>query len=124
MPPHDENGNMIGLDDFQVIDADGNPVHLSAATILMCAPDVEHDYLPPLDWTESYEITCKQAKHILAIVFGNIQRGRKRKRDLIRKKKRYRRARLKYGDLDRKTELARLMVEVAVQRLQRWKEGL
>jgi hypothetical protein len=124
MPPHDENGNMIGLDDFQVIDADGNPVHLSAATILMCAPDVKHDYLPPLDWTESYEITGKLAKHILATVFGDIQRGRKRKRDLIRKKKRYRRARLKYGDMDKKTELARLMVEVAVQRLQRWKEGL
>ena len=61
MPPMDEDGNIIGMDDFQVVDADGNPAHLSAATILMCAPDVEHDCLPPLEappdmaWTLSDE---------------------------------------------------------------------
>ena len=125
MPPFDENGNMIGMDDFHVVDADGNPVHLSAATILMCAPDVEREYLPPLENTEqSFWITGKLAKNIIKIILGYEKKGRKRKRDLIRRKEQYRRARLKYGDQDKKTELARLMVEVAEQRLQRWKEGL
>lgn len=124
MPPFDENGNMIGMDDFHVVDADGNPVHLSAATIVMCALAVERDYLPPLENTElSFWITGKLAKNIIILGYDE-KKGRKRKRDLIRRKEQYRRARLKYGDQDKKTELARLMVEVAEQRLQRWKEGL
>ena len=84
----------------------------------------EHDYLPSLDESQSFEITGKLAKNIIKIILGYEKKGRKRKRDLIRRKERYRRARLKFGDLDRRTRLAELMVEVAEERLQRWNEGL
>ena len=70
------------------------------------------------------KINRKLAKNIIKIIFGYEKKGRKRKRDLIRRKERYRRARLKFGDMDRKTRLAELMVEVAEERLQRWNEGL
>ena len=128
MPPHDEDGYEVREVFYK--DRNGNlqmqtvPIPNVKVLTPSYTPEEIHDCLPSLDECESYEITGKLAKRILAIIFGDIQRGRKRKRDLIRKKERYRRARLKYGDLDRKTELARLMVVVAEQRLQRWKEGL
>ena len=129
MPPHD--GDNFEVREVFYKDCQGNlqmqPVPIPNVEILTPAytPEEIHDYLPPLENTDqSIVISGKLAEHIIEIILKDQRRGRKRRRDLIRKKERYRRARLKYGDLDRKTRLAELMVEVAEQRLQRWKEGL
>lgn len=129
MPPHE--GDSFEVREVFYKDRQGNlqmqPVPIPNVEVLTPSytPEEIHDYLPPLENTDqSFVISGKLAEHIIKIIFKDQRRGRKRRRDLIRKKERYRRARLKYGDLDRKTRLAELMVEVAEQRLQRWREGL
>ena len=78
MPPFDEEGNPIGMDGFKVCDKDGNPIQLSAATILMCAPEAEHDYLPPFDDVSRSFVLSGKAAEKLAEMFDEFNRRAKR----------------------------------------------
>jgi hypothetical protein len=68
MPPFDENGNMIGMDDFPIfLRGDDAVEHVLPSSIPEISaddindPELEHDYLPPLEtpldatWTLSEE---------------------------------------------------------------------
>lgn len=100
MPTYDENGNMIGMDGFPICDADGNPVRLSAATVLQCAPDVEHDYLPPLDYPQdmTFSLTKESAMRLLEFIERD-EKGQKwigrRARWMVRHREQLRRLFLK-----------------------------
>ena len=111
MPPFDENGNMIGMEEFNVFDKDGKLIQLSAATILMCAPETEeHDFLPPMEFPPEFvcQLSAKASKQLIRMM-EELEKERERLKKKIfriirrnfRLQERIRRERLKGASMDR-----------------------
>lgn len=83
--------------------------------------EIEHDYLPALCDAPSFVITGKTAKRLILMIQRDINHGKRLYRNAIRKREQYRRASLKYGDLDKRTQLAMMLYQVAVERIKLWR---
>lgn len=111
MPPFDENGNMIGMEEFNVFDKDGKLIQLSAATILMCAPETEeYDFLPPMEFPQELvcQLSAKASKPLIRMMEEHEKERKKLKKKIFRiiqrnfrLQERIRRERLKGASMDR-----------------------
>ena len=61
------------------------------------------------------------AKRLILMIQRDINHGKRLYRNARRKRERYRRASLKYGDLDKRTQLAMMLYQVAVERIKLWR---
>ena len=111
MPPFDENGNMIGMEEFIVFDKDGKLIQLSEATITICAPETEeYDFLPPMESHPElvWQLSAIASKPLIRMMEEYEKERKKLKKKIFRiirrdfrLKERIRRERLKGASMDR-----------------------
>ena len=111
MPTFDENGIMIGMDEFNAFDKDGKLIQLSAATLLVCAPEIEgHDFLPPMEFPpdQVWQLSGKASKSFIRMMKELEKEQEKLKKKIsriirrnFRLQERIRRERLKGASMDR-----------------------
>ena len=107
-----------------VKDQDGNliPIPRPIPEVRSLEAQEEHDHLPSFeDQSFGFTITGKMAKRLIRMITRDLDKGRRKKRTLIRKREDYRRACIKYPPGSKRWQLSLARFQKAYDEYHKWR---